>query len=142
MIQRALEICIQEPSIVRAILARAQPCVTVFHGVVAAPSWSEAIAAGLKAGFPAGLQGMLDDGLCNTIFYGGKAQRSELAPGFGDIDTPGRLRLPQCVIGHLLHQLHPLSWGESDLPIEARRLLALVLLGDVSHRHQQGGVTA
>lgn len=142
VVKRALEICIQEPSIVRAILARSQPCVAVFNGIVAAPSRSEAITAGLKAGFPAGLQGILDDRLCHTIFYGGNAQRSELSPGFGDVDTPGRLSLPQRVIGHLLDQLHPLSWGESDLPIQARGLLALALLGDMPHRNQQVGVTA
>jgi cold shock CspA family protein len=39
------------------------------------------------------------------------------------------------VIGHLLHQVSPLSWGKSDLPIQARGLLALTLLGDVPHRH-------
>jgi hypothetical protein len=70
------------------------------------------------------------------------AQRSELSLRFGDVDTPSRLGLPQRVIGHLLYQLPPLSWGESDLPIKARGLLALVLLGDVSHCNQQVGVTA
>ena len=142
VVKHALEICIQEPSIVRAMLARSQPCVAVFNGVVAASSRPEAIAACFKAGFPAGLQGIFDYRLCHTIFYGGNAQRSELSPGFGDVDTPGRLSLPQRVICHLLHQLYPLSWGEGDLPIKASGLLALALLGDVPYSHKQVGVTA
>src|SRR5215510_2001334 len=114
----------------------------VLDGVLTAAARTEAIAVGLKAGFPAGLQRIFDHRLCDAVFYGGNTQRSEFSVGFRNVDPLGGLGLPQPVICQLLHQLDPLSWSERRLAIDASRLSSRALLGHVSHGEKQVGVTA
>lgn len=141
-VECTLEIPVQYPAIVRAVPARAQPSVALLDGLLAAASRAEALAVGLKAGFPAWFQGSLHHGLCDAVFHGGTAQRSEFSIGFRNVDPLGRLGLPQSVILHLLDQLSTRGRRERRLAIKARRLASRALLGHVSHRHEQVGVTA
>ena len=55
LVKCTLEVPIEQPAIVGAVLARAQSRMAVLDGILTAAARTEALAVGLKASFPAGL---------------------------------------------------------------------------------------
>jgi hypothetical protein len=99
-------------------------------GIHRTASRPEPVGVGLESGLPFRLQGCLDNGLHHPIFHGRYAQGADLSHAFRDVD-PSDGEWPVSLEPQALsEQFQSGLRGDAYHPIDARCVLALVLLRD------------
>src|ERR1700675_3077452 len=103
-------------------------------GVPAASAWSKAVTVWLEYGLPFWLNDHFYQRLFGSVRHRGYSQWSHLGfPRFGDPDPAYR----SCLVGeiHGLNHLKAFFGAKFCHPIDARRFLAVVVLGPPSDRY-------
>src|SRR5689334_10135690 len=126
MIKTTLDISIQD---ILALSADFQE--DRFDRIMATAPRSKAVTIGLKAGFPFGFQGLLDQRLVSAVLHDGDTKRALLRlAGFGNPHPSDRLGLDslQVIRVKQFSQSQAFYGGEGFHAIDARCFLALVVL--------------